>query len=178
MSGMMAQMLNDEPCPRVDTCAELAALRADNARLRGVLDKIQSGTLGLPDSVMEEGPAATWQWMWVESQKAARAALSALAPAGDEALFQAIVNHNPDIMLKADAERFVAMNGGPAIKPAGAFVTLEQLREWRGTIEQLQTVQYGCPLPSYEEAFRLANMEAANSMQSLAAAIRDAEVKP
>jgi hypothetical protein len=58
----------------------IEALQADNARLRGVLDKIQSGTLGLPDSVMEEGPAATWQWMWVESQKAARAALSSPAP--------------------------------------------------------------------------------------------------
>ena len=55
----------------------------------------------------------------------------------------------------------------PNETPAGKFVTLERLREWRGTIEQLQTVQNGCPLPSYEEAFRLANMEAAKSLESL-----------
>jgi len=34
------------------------------------------------------------------------------------------------------------------------------LREAKGTIEQLRAVQNGCPLPSYEEAFRLANTEA------------------
>ena len=59
---------------------------------------------------------------------------------------------------------------------AGAFVPLEQLREWRGTIAQLQSVQNGCQLPSYEEAFRLANMEAANALRSLDAAIRDARL--
>jgi hypothetical protein len=69
-------------CGCVEKAKKIAALQADNARMRGVLDKIQSGTLGLPDSVMEEGPAATWSWMWVESQKAARAALST-KPAGE-----------------------------------------------------------------------------------------------
>ena len=31
------------------------------------------------------------------------------------------------------------------------------LREAKGTIEQLRAVQNGCPLPSYEQAFGLAN---------------------
>ena len=58
------------------------------------------------------------------------------------------------------------------------LVPVERLREVRGTIEQLLCVQNGCPLPSYEEAFRLANMEAGKTLEWLATALREETVPP
>jgi hypothetical protein len=121
-----------------------------------------------------------------EGERAAHAELAALRAenAGkDEALrdaraslAQAFESMSPHdlILIVCEADRCIeAALSTPA--PAGSFVSTERLREWRGTIEQLQAVQNGCPLPSYERAFELANMEGEKSLQSLAAAIRDAE---
>jgi hypothetical protein len=63
-----------------------------------------------------------------------------------------------------------------AAPTTATLVPVERLREVRGTIEQLLCVQNGCPLPSYEEAFRLANMEAGKTLAWIAGAIRDAEL--
>jgi len=97
---------------------------------------------------------------WSAEKQAARAELAALR-AESEATKEGERGHNYDRRIWT-----------------GVFVTLDKLREWHGTIEQLLTVQNGCPLPSYEEAYRLANMEAAKSLEWLGTAIRDAEEKP
>ena len=47
------------------------------------------------------------------------------------------------------------------------------LRGAKGTIEQLRAVQNGCPLPSYEEAYRLANDEADRTILAINAALEE-----
>ena len=68
-----------------------------------------------------------------------------------------------------------ALSGTPT---TAKLVPAERLREVRGTIEQLLCVQNGCPMPSYEEAFRLANMEAGKTLEWLGDALREEAVPP
>ena len=167
-----------EQCPK----HPMSALRADNARKAKALEHAASYmvTARMDRPVYEKGDDSMlrgeleghWQTEdWLIGLRelaeecaaiARESALSTPAPAGAEESCLGCkggsVSHTCG--REPDADRMQA-------QAAGAVVTLERLREWRGTIEQLLTVQNGCPLPSYEEAFRLANIEADKSLETL-----------
>jgi hypothetical protein len=115
----------------------------------------------------DDGEATPLVWLWATtSEQCPEARLADVVAERDR--------------LKASLS--TALSGATATKPQASaqttkLVPVERLREVRGTIEQLLCVQNGCPLPSYEEAFRLANMEAGKTLEWLAAAIRGAEKK-